>query len=88
MIAFEVMALFAASVMAIVLVAAIGRPLAEAHAEKLKAQYRSMNSTVEKNLQDRVSALEEDVRELKRQVTNVQDTADFAAKMSEGEKSR
>lgn len=85
MIAFEVIFLFVVGIVAVVTIAAVGRPLAEAHAEKLKAQYRAMNSDVEKNLTARVSSLEEEVRELQRQLANVQETADFAVKMTNSE---
>lgn len=83
MLVFEIMALLIIGVIAIVTVAAVGRPIAEAYSEKLKSQYRELGSQKEKQLQDRIGCLEEDVRELKNQMKAIQDTADFAAKLLE-----
>ncbi len=83
MLAFEMMALFMVGIIAVVTVAAVGRPIAEAYSEKLKSQYRELGSQKEKQLQDRIACLEEEVRELKGQIRGIQETADFAAKLLE-----
>lgn len=81
MLAFEIMALLIIGIIAIVTVAAVGRPIAEAYSEKLKSQYRELGSQKEKQLQDRIGSLEEEVRALKNQLSAIQETADFAAKL-------
>ena len=83
MIAFEVAFLFAIGIVAIVTIAAIGRPLAEAYSEKLKARYRELAPEKEEEFRKRLAAVEGEVIELKRQLTNAQGTADFALKLIE-----
>lgn len=86
MLAFEMMALFMVGIVAVVTVAAVGRPLAEAYSEKLKANYRGIGSQTEQQLQGRIACLEEEVRELKSQIRGIQETADFTAKLLEERK--
>ena len=83
MIAFEVLFLLAVSVVVIATIVSIGRPLAEARAEKLKFKYRDLGSESELILKQRVSALEQDLAELRKQIVSSQETADFAIKMLE-----
>lgn len=67
--------------MAVVAVAACGRPLAEAYAEKLKAQYRAIAPAEENALNARLSAAEEEIRELKKQLGEAKETTDFAMRL-------
>lgn len=83
MIAFEIMFLIMGSLVAIVTIAAVGRPLAEAYSEKLKQRYRELGPEQERQLTARIAALEEEIRELKQQVKGITDTTDFAVKMIE-----
>lgn len=88
MVAFEMMLLLTISVIAVVTIAAVGRPFAEAYSEKLKARYREMESETEKNLKDRLSTLEEDMREVKRQLTGLEESKEFILKLGDTEDSR
>lgn len=83
LIAFEIMFLIMGSLVAIVTIAAVGRPLAEAYSEKLKQRYRELGPEQERQLTARIAALEEEIRELKQQVKGITDTTDFAVKMIE-----
>jgi hypothetical protein len=83
LIAFEVAFLFIAGLVAIVTIAAMGRPLAEAYAEKLKTKYRAIGSEQASSLQLRLESLENEVRDLKSQLKNVQESTEFAVKLIE-----
>lgn len=83
MVPFEMMFLLMFSIIAIVTIAAVGRPFAEAYSEKLKARYREMESKTEKKLKDRLSALEEDMREVKHQLTTIEESSEFILKLAE-----
>lgn len=82
-IAFEIAFLMFLGVVTVVFIAAAGRPLAEAYAERLKWKYRQLDSEAEFVLKQRVAALEDEVRDLKRQVIAVQDTTDFTNRLLE-----
>ena len=71
------------SVVTVVTIAAMGRPIAEAYAEKLKARYRALDSDAEVQLTARLAALEHEVTDLRKQVGQIQDTTDFAVKLLE-----
>ena len=83
MLAFEVMFLMALSVVAVVTIAAVGRPLAEAYAEKMKAKYRELAPEQETALRTRMEQLEEDLVEVRKQLQQLQETSEFAIKLIE-----
>ncbi|PWT95928.1 MAG: hypothetical protein C5B53_10620 [Candidatus Melainabacteria bacterium] len=83
MIAFEVALVFTFALVGIVTIAAVGRPLAEAYAEKLKTRYKAIGSEEASSLKLRVESLENELRELKSQLRNVQDSTDFVVKLIE-----
>jgi hypothetical protein len=64
-------------------IAKIGAPMAESYAAKLKTKYEELGPEGERLLQARLAALEEEVRALKQQVSNLQATADFNARLAE-----
>jgi hypothetical protein len=86
LIAFEVLLLLAASVIVIVGLTAVIRPIAQAYSERISAKSKEIGSEQETLLKTRVSALEEELREIKRQMTGIQETCDFTAKMIEKKK--
>lgn len=88
MIAFEVLLLLAVSVIAIVGLTAVVRPLAQAYSERLKASYKEIGSDQETLLKNRVSSLEEEIREIKRQMSNLQETADFNTRLLESKQDK
>jgi hypothetical protein len=72
-------------VLGVVLVA-LGRPLAMSYAERMKRKFSGL-SDAEVKLSERISSLEQEIAEIKRQMQEVQATADFAVKQSGGAKS-
>jgi uncharacterized coiled-coil DUF342 family protein len=83
MVAVEIMF---AIVVAAVLISAIwkmGAPLAEAFAERLKVRFGQLQTEEERLLKARITNLEDELRVIKHQVTVIQDTAEFTAKMLE-----
>lgn len=80
---FEIMFLVVLGVVTIVALATVGRPMAIAYSEKLKTKYREIGSDEASNLKERLSAAEEEIRDLKRQISNLQDSSDFAIKLIE-----
>ena len=71
------------AVVTVVTIAAMGRPIAEAYAEKFKARYRALDSEAEVRLTTRIAALELEVTDLRKQVGQIQDTTEFAVKLLE-----
>jgi|SRR5271163_738228 len=80
MIAVEV--LVALMVISVVIfgIAKIGTPIAEAFADRLKLKFQELGPEEEHEMKARIGALEEEVRGLKQQVANIQETTDFAVK--------
>ena len=83
MIQFEIAILVLLSIVAVVTIAAIGRPLAEAYAEKLKSRYRELAPEKEEEFRRRLSLLEQETIDLKVGLANAQASADFAVKILE-----
>lgn len=84
MIAVEIMFWFA--VLAAVSIAVLGKPLAEAYAERIKARYKGIGSEQEAFLRSRVESLEQEVIDLKKQLLQIQETTDFTLKLLEEKK--
>jgi hypothetical protein len=61
-------------------IAKIAAPIAEAFADRLKLKFQELGPEEEHEMKTRICALEEEVRGLKQQIANVQETADFAVK--------
>jgi hypothetical protein len=64
-----------------VIAVACGRPIVQAFSEKMKASYKEMEPKQVTEFRTRISELEEQVRQMKTQVENAQQTADFAMKL-------
>lgn len=61
----------------------VAAPIAEAFSERLKLKYQELGPEEERLLKARICALEEDVRNLKQQIGNLQDANDYAVKLVE-----
>lgn len=61
----------------------LGKPIAEAHAEKMRNQYKSIESEDLKDFRTRIASLEEEVRDLRKQLNSTQETSEFAVQMLE-----
>ena len=88
MIAFEVLLLLAVSVIAVVGLTAVVRPIAQAYSERLKAHYKEIGSDQEVLLKNRVSSLEEEIREIKRQMLSIQESSEFTSKLLESKQDK
>ena len=83
MIAFEVAFIFVAAIVLIVSIAAMGKPLAEAYAEKLKMRYREIGSQEAHNLKERLQILECELVELKCQLKILQENSEYTNNLLE-----
>lgn len=81
MIAVEVIFFFC--IAGIVAIVTMGKPLAEAYSERIKAKYRAIGSEEELTLRTRIDSLEQEVVDLRRQLTQIQETTEFTAKLIE-----
>ncbi len=76
--AFEVAAVLVLGAIVIVISVAIGRPLMQAYSEKMRATFKELEPQQLREFQARMSELEEQVRQMKKQLEAVQATSDFA----------
>ncbi len=81
--AFEVAFILVIAIVLIVTIAAMGRPLAEAYAEKLKTKYREIGSQEAHNLKKNLLGLEGEVLELKAQMKVLQENNEYVSKLLE-----
>ena len=80
MIAIEIALLLVVGIVIVVGIANIGKPLTQAWA---KYKYEELGTEAEVKLKKRVDFLEGEIIELKKQLTAVQETADYAIKQIE-----
>jgi hypothetical protein len=71
------------TIVSVVTIAAVARPLAEAYSEKLKAEYKAIGSEELNKLKQRLESLENELLEVKGQLKSFQETNDFATKLLE-----
>lgn len=69
---FEILFLVVMGIIAIVTIVTVGRPLAIAYADKVKTKNLEMDSA---NVELRIAALEEETRDLKRQLLSIQESS-------------
>jgi hypothetical protein len=77
---FEIMFLVVMGLIAIVTIVTVGRPLAIAYADKVKTKNLEMDSA---KVEMRIAALEEETRDLKRQLLFIQESNEFQANLLE-----
>lgn len=86
MIYYELAILGGIFILALVAMAAFGRPMAEAYAEKLRVESTSRPETDKtEKLEARVKELESQVDDLTKQLIGMQETLDFTVKLVEKE---
>lgn len=81
MIYYELAIIVGLFILAIVALAAFGRPMAEAYAEKVKIESREMGSEKSVKLENRINELESQVNSLNAQVLSLQESLDFTIKL-------
>ncbi len=79
----EVVALLVVASVLITVIMSVGRPVAEMLADKTRFKYKALDCEAEERLVKRIEALEEELRQTKKQVESVKEAADFAVKMVE-----
>ena len=67
--------------MAVVAIAAFGRPMAEAYAEKMKIEAKEIGSDKSVQFESRINELESQVNSLNQQVLTLQESLDFTLKL-------
>lgn len=72
---------FGVVVLLIAIVYFCARPFVEAYTEKMKTQYKAVDSEQASKLEKRINALEGEVLDLRQQLKTVQESADFALKI-------
>ena len=77
---FEIIFLVVMGIIAIVTIVTVGRPLAIAYADKVKLKHSEMDP---EKLELRISALEEETRQLKSQLLSIQDSNEFQSRLLE-----
>ncbi|MBX9948547.1 MAG: DUF4407 domain-containing protein [Candidatus Obscuribacterales bacterium] len=80
---FEVMFMVVMGLIAIVTIVTVGRPLAIAYADKVKTKHLEMDDEQTKQINLRIAALEEETRELKRQLLSIQESKEFESRLME-----
>ncbi len=80
---FEIMFLVVMGLIAIVTIVTVGRPLAIAYADKVKSKHAEIDP---QKMELRISALEEETRDLRRQVLLIEEANKFQDRLSEGGK--
>lgn len=79
----EIIVLMVVAVVLITTIISVGRPVAEMLAGKMRFKYDALGSEAEQKLRARVTALEEEVRQVRQQMGELKATADFAVKLME-----
>ncbi len=80
---FEIMFLVVMGLIAIVTIVTVGRPLAIAYADKVKTKHLELADEQSKQIHLRIAALEEETRDLKRQIQSIQESKEFDARLLE-----
>lgn len=81
MIYYELAIIVGLFVLALVAIAAFGRPMAEAYAEKMKIEAKEIGSDKSVKLECRINELESQVNSLNQQVLTLQESLDFTMKL-------
>ena len=80
---FEIVALLVVASVLITGVMSVGRPVAEMLADKTRYKFKALDSQAEERLVKRVEALEEELRQTRKQLSEVKESTEFAVKMIE-----
>jgi hypothetical protein len=80
MIAFEIALIVVLGIIIVAGIKSVAPPITEAYAEKIRYKYKELGSEAETVLKERVSFLENEVRDLKQQLSDVQQSLDLVMK--------
>jgi hypothetical protein len=82
---FEIAFILVLLIIAGSIITATGRPLYELYLEKFKFKYKGIDSEAEARINDKIRSLEQEVSQLRTQLTAVQESSEFALKLIEQE---
>lgn len=83
MLVIEILGVLVVAIVLITTVIAVGGPVATMLANKTKYKYDALGTEAEVKLRERLSSLEEEVRDLRKQLLEVKDASDFAVRLLE-----
>lgn len=83
MLLIEILGVLVVAIVLITTVIAVGGPVATMLANKTKYKYDALGTEAEVKLRERLSSLEEEVRDLRKQLLEVKDASDFAVRLLE-----
>lgn len=83
MVLFDIVALLVVASVLITVFMAVGRPVAELLADKSRYKFKGLDSEAEEKLVRRLDALEEEVRQTRKQLAEVKESSEFGLKMIE-----
>jgi hypothetical protein len=86
MIAFEVALLFSIGAIVIAAIIKLGKPLADAYAERVRFQYRELGSAAQEKLEKKTDYLESEIMDLKARVKALEESAEFNARQQSAPK--
>jgi len=79
----EIVALLVVASVLITVFVSVGRPVSELMADKARYKFKGLDSQAEERLIQRLEALEEEVRQTRKQLAELKDATEFAVKMIE-----
>ena len=79
----EVVVLLVVASVLITVFMSVGRPVSEMLADKARYKFKGLDSQAEERLVRRLEALEEELRQTRKQLAEVKDTTEFAVRMIE-----
>lgn len=83
MLVIEILGVLVVAIVLITTVIAVGGPVATMLANKTKYKYDALGTEAEVKLRERLSSLEEEVRDLRKQLLEVKDVSDFTVNFLE-----
>lgn len=83
MLVVEILGVLVVAIVLITTIIAVGAPVATMLANKTKYKYDALGTEAEVKLKERISSLEEEVRDLRKQLLEVKDASDFAVRLLE-----
>lgn len=83
MLVLEVLGILVGAVVLITVIISVGGPVATMLANKTRYKYDALGTESEVKLRKRLDSLEEEMRDLRKQLADVRETSDFAMRLLE-----
>lgn len=88
MIVVEVLVAILVAVVVVVGLMKVAGPIADAFADRLKMKFQEIGPEQEREFRSRIDSLEQEVRDLKREMQDMRESMTFAVKIDNSEKVR